>query len=125
MIAPETIALISEWTETHQGGINPLHEVVDVEKYETLVADMEENGWKGAPLVVECEQALTGSHRYWAATETFTGIPRIDVTDLCDLFDADWDTLKNDHGGDWWEAARYLDEVLPREVVDYLGLDLH
>jgi len=51
--------------------IIPFHEVRDQDKFEKLTADMEENGWKGRPLlVIGCEggyRALTGSHRLSAA----------------------------------------------------------
>lgn len=51
--------------------IIPFHEVRDQDKFEKLTADMEENGWKGRPLlVIGCGgeyRALTGSHRLPAA----------------------------------------------------------
>lgn len=124
MIAPETIALIEEWTETRDGGITPVHEVRDDEKYAALVASMEEDGWQGAPIVVDGDQALTGSHRYWAAVATFTEVPRIQIEDVCDLFDVDW----AEHCEEWpdeYDCHIHIVDKLPAEVVEYLGMDMH
>ncbi|MCX4097729.1 hypothetical protein [Nocardia sp. alder85J] len=123
-ISPAAVALINEWTETHAGGINPVHDAHDQAKLAALIEDMTENGWQGAPLVVDGEQALTGSHRYWAAIATCTEIPRIDVTDLCRLFDVDWDTHRDEHY-EIYDAYRMLPDLFPADVVAYLGLDLH
>jgi hypothetical protein len=110
--------------ETRSGGIDPVHAADDAGKLAALVESMSADGWNGPPLVVDGEQALTGAHRYEAARVTYTDIPRIQVTELCEIYGADWEGLRADHG-DWYEAARRLDEVLPAAVVEYLGLDLH
>lgn len=124
MLDSEILAQIQEWTETHEGGINPLHEVADQSKFEALKTSMDEDGWIGAPLVVDGDQALTGSHRYWAAIETFTEIPRIDIADLCDVCDIDWDAHRAEYP-DSIEAYIAIADVLPADVVAYLGMDLH
>lgn len=123
-IAPETIALIKEWTEVREGGITPVHEVRDTVKYESLVASMEEGGWEGAPLVVDGDQALTGSHRYWAALATYTEIPRIQIEDVCDLFDVDWTAHREELPSEY-DAYLNIADKLPADVVAYLGLDIH
>ncbi|WP_040793306.1 ParB N-terminal domain-containing protein [Nocardia paucivorans] len=125
-VAPEILAQIEELTEiSYCGcGFDPLDGIVDPDKVAALAASMRENGWCGAPIVVHGEQALTGTHRYWAARETDTDIPRIQIEDVCDICDVDWAAHC-----EWW-TTRYdcyvrIAEELPREVVEYLGLDLH
>lgn len=123
-ITPQSVALIHERTEVRQGGINPLHDPYDSAKLAALIEDMTENGWRGAPLVVDGEQALTGSHRYWAALETWIDIPRVDIEDVCDLFGVDW----SGHCDEWEDTHdRYINiaDKLPAEIVEYLGLDMH
>jgi hypothetical protein len=133
-ISPDTIAVINESTETTAAGIQSIDQAVEPAKLDTIKDSMREYGWQGAPLVVAGEQALTGTHRLAAidalrAEGTEIEIPRIEVADLCELFGIDWQALEDDYGMndgmDWYDAARHLDEVLPRDVVDYLGLDIH
>lgn len=123
-ISPDTIALIEEWTEVREGGIAPLHDALDADKLAVLVQDMNEAGWRGAPLVVDDDQAVTGSHRYWAALETGTEIPRIDISDLCDLFDIDW-IAHVEAFDDWIDRYIHIADRFPVEVRDYLGFDIH
>lgn len=123
-ISPDTIALIDGWAETRSGGLTPVHDVQDTAKYDTLVASMETDGWVGAPIVSDGDQAITGSHRYWAALATDTAVPRITVADLCECFDIDWNALRADHF-DTIDAYIALAGELPADVVAYLGMDLH
>ncbi|MGV9679094.1 hypothetical protein ACWDSJ_27750 [Nocardia sp. NPDC003482] len=128
------IAVIDRLTETTMSGLQPVHDATDTDKVRALAEDMRENGWRGAPLVAEGEQCLTGSHRLEAVRSLSREgvdipIPRIQVDDLCEAFGADWQALKDEYdlqqGWGVVEAGRHLDEVLPPEVMEYLGLDLH
>ncbi len=59
--------------------IEPLHAVEDAALYDSLVASMWRDGWKGRPLLVaetsEGLRGLTGSHRLAAAKCTGTHVP--------------------------------------------------
>ncbi len=125
----ETLRLIEEWAEAEPAYFAPPHDVQDPDKLATLVADMREHGWRGAPIVVCGDQAMTGSHRYWAVQELAGDdidiiIPRIDIEKVFSLCDLDWAEWRDQHFDDL-DAMRTADEALPREVVDYLGLDMH
>ncbi|QIS23711.1 ParB N-terminal domain-containing protein [Nocardia terpenica] len=125
----DVVEAIAPLIETRYGGIDPVHEADDQSKLAALAADMEVNGWQGAPLVVAGEQALTGAHRYLAARRADIEIPRVQIDDVCELYGVDWAALEDTYGCcdgyDWYEAARHLDEVLPVAVIDYLGIDVH
>jgi hypothetical protein len=125
MTVAETLA---ELTEIRRGGINPVHGVTDDSKLAALAASMEEHGWIGAPILVDGEQALTGSHRHAAANKTDTEIPCVEVRDLCQAYGIDWDALLDQQPlGIYmcYDAAEELADLLPADVVTYLGLDLH
>ncbi|MEW1737974.1 hypothetical protein AB0346_18655 [Nocardia beijingensis] len=126
-ISPETLALIENLTETSRGGFTPLHEVRDAAKLADLTAGMRRSGWQGPPLVVDGEQALTGSHRYWAAVASDTDIPRVAIAELCEALGVDWEAHLEEHDGSLRidGAYRTIADKLPAEVVYYLGLDLH
>lgn len=111
---------IGQITETRSGGIDPLHGVTDHAKLGELTAAMDEHGWQGAPILADGETALTGSHRIPAAHEAWVDIPRVQAGDVCALFGADWDEIKD---GDTADVAygRLLD-ALPTEVIAYLGI---
>ncbi|MGW6698883.1 hypothetical protein [Nocardia sp. NPDC055049] len=109
-------------------GIAPVHEVQDEAKLGDLVAAIRENGWTGAPLVADGDQGITGAHRFHAvvalrAEGIFIELPVVQVADLADEFDIDWDTIR----AEYTEYDRYIEFIdrLPADVVDYLGLDLH
>lgn len=129
-ISPETLTLIEGWTEVQPANFAPLHEVTDTARLESLKDDMRKNGWRGAPIVLDADQAITGSHRYWAVYDLQyregieIEIPRIDITDLCDLFDIDWDAHCDEYE-DWADRIIHIADKLPADVVAYLGLDLH
>lgn len=116
---------IEQITETRSGGIDPAHGVMERGKVAALTASMEQHGWQGAPVVVDGESAVTGSHRLMAANEVWIDVPRVQLAEVCDLFGVDWAAHREDCGGDWHEAVVTVDQILPREVVDYLGLDMH
>ena len=116
---------IADLAETTTSLPMPPHDATDADKLTALVESMEGHGWIGAPLLVDGEQALTGSHRIAAAARTnVVEIPRVEVRDLCAAHDLDWDTLLIEQG-DWYWAGIELADLLPADVVAELGLDLH
>lgn len=124
------IEQIDDITETRSHGIDPLHEPYNAAKVAELADALRANGWQGAPIVVAGEQAVTGSHRIAAATRLWNQdgieveIPRIEISDLCELYGLDWDAITAEYDYDLYEAATALKHKLPREVVDYLGYDV-
>ncbi|WP_215544872.1 hypothetical protein [Amycolatopsis sp. CA-230715] len=119
----------------HATGIfNAPHDVVDRGKLAALMRDMAERGWQGPPLLVDGENAFTGSHRIGAVSGLWNTecieivIPYVEAAELCAEFDVDWATLVEDNAadfGDITDLSQRLAELLPAEVVDYLGMDLH
>ncbi|EWM19797.1 hypothetical protein KUTG_10101 [Kutzneria sp. 744] len=119
----------------HATGIfNAPNSVVDRDKYAALMSDMAERGWQGPPLLVDGENAFTGSHRIAAVSDLWNReritveIPYVQVADLCAEFDIDFDALVEDWvagSGDMLDLSDRLTELLPAEVVAYLGMDLH
>lgn len=119
--------------DTTTGLFTPLHEVTDPAKVDALAADMAEHGWRGAPIVTEGGSggnAFTGVHRIAAVARLLntegieTEVPYVDIADLCEQYDIDWAALLDEYDGETYEAAAALRHLLPREVVDYLGLDV-
>lgn len=118
----------------HAGGLfNPPHNVVDRGKRAALMRDMAERGWRGPPLLVNDENALTGSHRIAAVAELWNSkgidvpIRHVEVADLCAEFDIGWAALVERwvaDSGDLVDLVARLIELLPAAVVDYLGMDL-
>lgn len=120
---------IAEITETPTSTPDPLHDVMDTAKRDALAADMEANGWVGAPVVVLSEtQALTGAHRIAAAAKADVNVPQVSIEDLCGICGLEWSAVRAEHGGDhgddWYAAAAALRNLLPAEVVEYLGYDV-
>lgn len=121
---------IAEHTETKPFGLDPLHEVTDRAKVAILVKDMAVHGWTGPPIVADGEQAYTGVHRIAAVTLLANSdgievqIPRVQISDLCALYDVDWAALTDDCNGDRYEAATSLHSLLPVAVLEYLGYDV-
>lgn len=59
--------------------IEPVNQITDVNKFNTLVTSMQENGWIGPPILAfrdgETLQAVTGSHRIYTAREVGIQVP--------------------------------------------------
>lgn len=80
--------------------VNPLNKITDNEKYLYLVEQLEREGWSGSPILVVDTgnggyDAITGSHRIYAAREADINIPSVVLTPGADnaelwseLFDA-------------------------------------
>lgn len=117
--------------------IEPPHEVMDEELAGRLAESMRTNGWQGAPLVIVDREsgdplAVTGSHRIAAARVAGIAVPVIYLDELTaahgielaaliagsPAFDMDEDMAII-------QAAFRAAELLPAEVEDFYGLDLH
>jgi hypothetical protein len=121
---------IEEMVHETLGLPDPPHRASDPAKVCELVAAMRDRGWDGPPVVVDDGIALTGSHRLAAVMElatagTYVRVPLVDLAKVCARFGVDWEVHRAEQGGNWYDAARALPDRLPREVVEYLGLDLH
>lgn len=105
------------------------HDVTDWNKVATLADTMRHNGWTGAPIVVDHDQAITGVHRIaairqlWADDITIP-LPVIDITDLCEAHGIDWAEWVEEQG-DWQDAVIRIADKLPPHIVATLGLDAH
>lgn len=99
----------------------PIHQVEDQDKLAALVASMTESGWVGAPIVVDGEQAITGSHRLAAAQIAEI---EIETVELADLFaDAEIDLHETAYELNYDLVA--IVNQLPASVRAEYGIDLH
>ena len=122
---PPLAEVLDDLTETSEGGIQPAHTPTDPAHLAAIRWSMEMDGWIGAPLLVDGEQALTGSHRFYAAQAAEVDIPRVQAADLAAAYGLDWAGILADNDDDWYRAGIALTALLPADVVEYLGLDLH
>lgn len=104
-----------------------LHEVQDLQKVEELTESMVENGWQGAPLVVWGDGLITGVHRYAAAQEAGIEVPTVNLEDVFGEagidFEKAWETEGQPTYGEYGMIC--LLELLPSEVRDAYGIDVH
>lgn len=101
-----------------------LHTVDNREKVEQIKANLERDGWVGAPLVVDGDQLLTGTHRYTAAKEldwVDYDIPMIEISDLFAEHGLDWNAIMDDEDYDLVSALAYL----PEDIRNEYGIDIH
>lgn len=101
--------------------ITPLHGVTHPKHFHDLAADMEENGWKGRPLlVIERENdylAWTGSHRLAAAREAgFPSVPCYVIQER--------KLLSKGFSAEEGHALDYQRLAILREVGDEMGIYL-
>lgn len=121
---------ITALTTTSTGTFNPWNDVDDPDKVDALMASMAEDGWVGAPLVVDGDNAYTGSHRIaaqarlWNREGIDVPIPVVDVDDLATEFGLSWQDIRAAEP-DTNDAVIELIRLLPEQVVDYLGMDIH
>jgi hypothetical protein len=97
----------------------PLHDVTDWDKAIALAGAIEDEGWRGAPLVVRGRQLLTGTHRYMACELIGAAAPTIEIADVFAEAGLDLDAEIAELGfGDEWAA---LDALLcvERERAGY------
>lgn len=108
-------------------GYAPAHDVDDPRKVETLAADMQARGWKGAPIVVlrDYAQAVTGVHRLAAAERAGLAVPGVDIEELLDACGIDLWERRDDTDAELADVIRVLIAELPAEIRDTYGLDLH
>jgi len=109
--------------------MDTLHEVRDGAKVIVLAAHIKRHGWQGAPLVVEGEQLLTGTHRY-AACKLIEmpdyEIPTIEIADVFAEAGLDFAAAyeENDYG-DWYQSMTYTLGTLPETTRAAYGIDIH
>ena len=108
------------------------HEVRDEALLDTLAMSMARFGWVGAPIVVDGEQAITGSHRLAAAAIVMDRWERgddvaevkVEAVALRDLFEdagLDLDEIALDANYDMVLIAN----ALPASIKTKYGIDLH
>ncbi len=98
---------------------------IEQDKVAALAASITANGWVGAPVIVDGDTAITGSHRLVAReVAEMEVIPVVEVSDLCTAYGIDWLEVLEVNGYDLRAAAREVGFGLPIEVVDYLGYDV-
>lgn len=107
----------------------PQHDSLDRHKVDQLKSDMRQRGWQGPPVVVDGELAVTGTHRLKARAELANegydlDLPEVELSEVCAQAGIDWPAHCDEHLN-WDEAVRTIEAMLPRAVVDYLGLDAH
>lgn len=121
--------------------LQPWNDPEDSGKLASLTESMRTGGWAGPPVVVIPGHdygwgegnpvAVTGSHRIYAARDAEIDVPTIQLDDLLGQFGTSLAELDEEWGVDptndptHEDAIRRLDGVLPREVVDYYGFDVH
>lgn len=110
----------------------PYHEVRDLMKLTALVESMAKDGWVGGPIVIQGEQAITGSHRLAAAALVMDRWERdedvvevhVETVEFRDLFEdagLDLDEVARDANYDMTEIVN----ALPASVKAEYGIDLH
>jgi hypothetical protein len=130
------VSTVNTLSERSTGLPDPLHDAEDHDKITALANSLSAIGWQGAPLVVDGEQAITGSHRIAALAQLCNrdGIdipaPRIQIADLFTAAGLDWPAHLAEHDADrgywqWYQAACAAGAALPAELAAYLGLDAH
>lgn len=108
---------------TDPSEIMPVNEVTDPAKYEYLVNEFRETGYAGRPIVVYETpygwQALTGSHRIYAAREADIEIPAVRITDSAVI--ERLEAITND--SDLQQEARWLfeDELIDQQLMELLS----
>lgn len=108
-------------------GYETVNGIEDQAKFDALVASMTTNGWQGAPVVVWGDQAVTGSHRLYAAEAADIRPEVITIDEVCEeagttlaalIEEADAEYL------DWYQQAREVRYALPAEIVEKYGIDI-
>jgi len=107
--------------------MDTLHEVTDKAKVKRLAADIEANGWQGAPMVADGDLLITGVHRYAALREL--GMVAevddyiIDIRDLVEDYDAKIEELTTEDEMEWYEALIAIIGDMDKGTAEQYGLD--
>ena len=103
-----------------------LHGETDHKKTLELQRNMEANGWVGAPLVVEGDQLINGTHRYIAARNLEIEIPTIELEELYIMAGLDMLEIHEAHGFPTLDEPEYADFLgeLPYSIRNKYGIDL-
>jgi hypothetical protein len=120
---------ITENVTWQTGTVDPLHENIDSDKVHALATSMTERGWVGAPIVVDGDRALTGTHRLAAVRmvqdEGYDlAWPAVEIADLCAEHGLSWTAIREDNI-DWYGAVVQVSDLLPADVCAAYGLDAH
>jgi len=106
-----------------------LHEIRDTAKVIVLAAHIQRHGWQGAPLVVDGDQLLTGTHRYAACRLLGMAdyeIPTIAISDVFAEAALDFAALVEENDmGDWYQTMVYTLACLDDSTRDAYGIDIH
>lgn len=98
--------------------INPVNPIRDKEKYQALVLRMKEKGWQGRPILVfesgENYEALTGSHRIYAAMEAGIDV-EAEIIDISKFSEDDIDRLTSLYEDE--DRAAFLLELTERGLI--------
>ncbi|TDC63865.1 hypothetical protein E1258_09465 [Micromonospora sp. KC207] len=128
---------MTQTTATDAHRIEAPHAPEDDAKLGLLIEAMQANGWQGAPVVVIDREdadplAVTGSHRIAAAREADIDVPTVDLAELLaehgvNLAEmiTDFEAGGYDTDSAILEAAIRGAGMLPADVADHYGLDLH
>jgi len=107
--------------------MDTLHEVRDTEKVQRLAADIEANGWQGAPMVADGDLLITGVHRYAALRELDLEHEldehTIDIRDLVEDYDAKIEELTTEDEMEWYEALIAIIGGMDKGVAEQYGMD--
>jgi hypothetical protein len=105
-----------------RGHLTPLHEITDWGKALDLAASIEDRGWQGAPLVVDGDQLLTGTHRYAACQVLGLLDDEIPTVEIAEVFaaaglDLEAELAENGFADPWANLSDLL--VVERERCGY------
>ena len=107
--------------------MDTLHEVTDRAKVKRLAADIEANGWQGAPMVADGYLLITGVHRYAALRELDLELEvdehTIDIRDLIEDYDAKIEELTTEDEMEWYEAVVAIIGDMDKGTAEQYGLD--
>lgn len=120
MTTQAAIEAITTYSYTDYAPVND----VDPSKVDALAAAMELLGWSGAPIVVDGDSAITGSHRLAARAQAeLETIPVVEISAICEVCEIDWLEMLEVNSFDLRLAAIEVGSLLPSAVVEYLGYD--
>ena len=113
----------------------PYHETRERDKLNNLIASMSVNGWLGGPIVVDGEQAITGSHRLaaarsvnkrWEANEDVqrVEVETVGIDELFTMAGLDF-SATSEAAPEGIDYYLWLVNALPYSIREEYGIDLH
>lgn len=122
---PNSLGLDVTWQQP--GILVPRHGIDRPADRDAIAASMDEDGWQGAPLVVDDRMLnggylITGNHRHDASIAAgLEAIPTVTLADLCEACGVDLDAYCDGSYDSEWEAAFF---AIPAEDRAAYGIDL-